>query len=316
MANIVYTNYYLPDTYVKAKDIYLQKYDKITTDQMLESSKLDKITIIQSKNEILCKYIDLLDDLFLKTKIDPAKVKYIIYTDKSTYVTGSYICIPYYLQEKYKMNKATAFLVYQNCCSVFQALDVVNSIYNNHSDYYSLILSTAYRNCDIKDRETLGVIVGDGLGVMLIGPNEKKGYRIVDTITKSNGFLSYHEDINQPYNKLNIEMRIKIMTSAIQFISEFISKNNLEATDIKKFIPPSMDAAINQAIADFLKIPIQRIFSENIPKCGHLAAVDTIQNMHDVIHSGELETGDYFLCCGIGVDQSIVSIGCILGVVE
>lgn len=316
MPGILYTNYYLPDTYVKAEEIYLQKYDRITAGIMLESSKLDKITVILDKNEILYKFIELLDDLFFKTKIDPAAVKYIIYTDKATYVTSSCLCIPYYLQEKYKMDRASAFLAYQNCCSVFQTLDILNSMYNNEADYYTIVLSATYKKGDIKDRETLGVIVGDGLGVMLIGPDRKRGCRIIDTVTKSCGCLSYQEDIAHPYNKLNMEMRIKTITGIIRFINEFIGRNGLEAKDIKKFIPQSMDVSINKTLADLLQVPFEKVFSENIPKCGHLGATDLIQNMHDVLHSGELERGDYFLCCGAGVDQSIISTGCILCRVE
>lgn len=316
MPNILYTNYYLPDTYIKAEDIYLKKYDRTTTDMMLESGKLDKITVIQSRKEILLKYVELLQDLFLKTEIDPLKVKYIIYTDKPTYVTGSCMCIPYYLQEKFGMKHASTFLVYQNCSSVFQTLDLLNSMYDDQSDYYTIVLATAFVKDEIEERETLGVIVGDGLGIMLIGPNEKKGYRIIDTVTRSYGNLSYQDDISNPTNKLNMETRIKTLASTIKFINDFITKNNVMVSDIKKIIPQSLDIAINQTLASFLKVPFERVFSENISKCGHLAAVDIIQNIHDVTNSGEIEKGDYFLGCGVGIDQSTISSGCILCMAE
>lgn len=64
MPNILYTNYYLPENYIKAEDVYLKKYDRATTDRMLESGKLDKITVFRSRNEIILKYIELLEDLF------------------------------------------------------------------------------------------------------------------------------------------------------------------------------------------------------------------------------------------------------------
>lgn len=316
MPNILYTNYYLPENYIKAEDVYLKKYDRATTDRMLESGKLDKITVFRSRNEIILKYIELLEDLFSKTKIAPLKVKYIVYTDKTTYATGSYICIPYYLQEKFEMKNASTFLVYQDCCSVFQTMDLLNSIYNDQSDFYTIVLATAFVKGEIEDRETLGVIVGDGLGIMLIGPNEKKGYRIIDTVTRSYGNLSYQDDIYNPINKLNMETRIKTLTGTIKFINDFIKKNNLTACDIKKIIPQSLDIAINQTIASFLKVPFEKVFSENIPKCGHLAAVDIIQNIHDVINSGEIESGDYFLGCGVGIAQSTISSGCVLCMAE
>jgi 3-oxoacyl-[acyl-carrier-protein] synthase III len=306
----------LPDTYIKAEDVYLKKYDRETTNMMLKSGKLDRISVIQSRNEIILKHVELLEDLLQKTQIDPLKVKYIIYTDKPTYITGNCICIPYYLQERFGMKNASTFLVYQNCSSVFQTLDLMNSMYDDQSDYYTIVLSTAYMKGEIEERETLGVIIGDGLGIMLVGPNEKKGYRIIDTVTKSYGNLSYQNDIYNPINKLNMETRIKTLAGVIQFISEFIKKNNMTAADIKKIVPQSLDIAINQTLASFLKVPFERVFSENISKCGHLAAVDIIQNIHDVINSGEIGSGDYFLGCGVGIDQSTINSGCFLCMVE
>lgn len=297
MSNIIYGDYYLPSNLVSAKNI-LMKSTKLTDEfimDFLEKSHIDKIAIEVERSEVYICML-LMDKLIKEKKILKNEINYIIYINvlESSKKT---VCTPYLIQKQYNLTNCTVIILDIGCGATLQAITLADALIQNKNANKVLIISSIL---GIKGRYIKTTIVGDGAGILLLG-NEGESSKVLDTISITDGEYSYNE-FNEIRNDIN---KFNIIKKGSELIKELVNRNKV---DIKKIVPLSVNYYASQALAEFLDVPIEKLYLKNIPKGGHLGDVDVIRNYVDIIADKELHKGDKIILYGLGYRNKIEDI--------
>lgn len=86
-----------------------------------------------------------------------------------------------------------------------------------------------------------------------------------------------------------------------QLIRNTLKKAALAMDDIRLIIPHNINRPSWHKILSTLKCGEDRLFADNIERCGHVCSADLMINLSDAIEAGRLQKGDYFMLFTVGL---------------
>jgi 3-oxoacyl-[acyl-carrier-protein] synthase-3 len=141
-------------------------------------------------------------------------------------------------------------------------------------------------------REIIYNVVSDGACALLV---ERRATRNV---------IVAHHSITKGYYWHAGDSRNEIVASyfptARAIVDAVLAKAGLGAAELAAVIPHNVSLRSWQILLPMLGIPIERLFSDNIARKGHVIAADNFINLYDAMAAGRVVAGDRLLLFNFG----------------
>jgi 3-oxoacyl-[acyl-carrier-protein] synthase-3 len=220
------------------------------------------------------------------------------------------------VQKEIEAFNAAAYDISAGCSGFMFALDIANNNIKAGMSNTCLVLGaerlTTFVNW--KDRGTC-VLLGDGAGAAILQNRAAPG-GILSTHIKSDGRywdLLYSDNGNDPppellkglasvpfHLKMEGNRLFKQAVSSMAGIAETaLGQNGLTREDIQLVIPHQANLRIIQAVAEKLKIPMDRFFT-NVHKYGNTSSASIPLALDEANRSGRINHGDIVLLVSFG----------------
>lgn len=220
------------------------------------------------------------------------------------------------IQKALGANKAAAFDLSAGCSGFIYALDMAkNSICSGAAK--TVLVVGAERLSSIlnwQDRGTC-VLLGDGAGAVVLSQQPNAG-GILSTHIQSDGELwdlLYACKGNDSHHPLlaDVELRPfhlkmegnRLFKKAVGYMAkigeEALEKNGLTRNDIDWVVPHQANLRILQAVAEKLKVPMERVFT-NVHKYGNTSSASIPLALDEAHRSGKIQRGDHILLLSFG----------------
>ena len=222
-----------------------------------------------------------------------------------------------FVQTKIGAVNAACLDVSAACAGFLFAIEIAQQFITSHT-YNTVLVIGAEKLSSItnwKDRNTC-VLFGDGAGAAILRHRSESTHGIISTHIGSNG--QYTDILYMPgggcrtpitaenahQNLQTIHMSGKdvykqAVTSMLDASRKALDKAGLTIDDIACVIPHQANVRIIEAIADRLKIPLDRFFI-NLDHYGNTSAAAVAIALDEANRSGRLQKGDYILMVVFG----------------
>ena len=153
---------------------------------------------------------------------------------------------------------------------------------------------------DVNDRiiGTYGIL-GDAAGLLLLG-TENAIVNIVDTVVINNGNL-FKADVEEDNSLIHSKYILRC-------IKNLLIKSKLSVDEIDKLIIQNANPLLYSYILTNAGLDVDKIYSNNFGKYGHLDCLDFLINLCDLNRSNELNENDKIVSIGMGWAGSYVAI--------
>ena len=221
-----------------------------------------------------------------------------------------------FVQHKIGATNAACFDVSAACAGFLYAIEIAQQFITSHT-YDTILVIGAEKLSSIvdwTDRNTC-VLFGDGAGAAILR-HRGGGHGVVSTFMGSDGGLS---DIlyipgggsKFPITKDNADQRLNCIKmngketykhaviSMLDAAQRAMAEANIKAEDLACIIPHQANLRIIEAIADRMKVPIER-FLVNLDRYGNTSAAAVAIALDEANRTGRMEVGDYVLLVVFG----------------
>ncbi len=221
-----------------------------------------------------------------------------------------------FVQAKIGAKHAACFDVSAACAGFLYALEMAQQFITSHT-YDTILVIGAEKLSSIvdwTDRNTC-VLFGDGAGAAVLR-HRGGGHGVISTFMASDGGLS---DIlyipgggsRFPISKDNADQRLNCIkmngketyryaiTSMLDAAQKALADANLDAEDLACIIPHQANLRIIEAIADRMKVPMER-FMINLDRYGNTSAAAVAIALDEANRTGRMKEGDYILLVVFG----------------
>ncbi len=222
-----------------------------------------------------------------------------------------------FVQTKIGATKAACLDISAACAGFLCAVEIGQQFITSHT-YDTVLVIGAEKLSSITnwtDRNTC-VLFGDGAGAAILRHRRESTHGIISTHIGSNG---QHTDIlympgggcRTPITAENAHQHLQTIhmsgkdvykqavTSMLDASKKALKKAGLEMEDIACFIPHQANIRIIEAIADRLKLPLDKFFI-NVDRYGNTSAAAVAIALDEANRSGRLQPGDYILMVVFG----------------
>lgn len=212
--------------------------------------------------------------------------------------------------------RAVCFDVSAACSGFLYSLEIAQQFISTHTYDTILVIGADKLSALVnwKDRNTC-VLFGDGAGAAILRSREGS-HGVVTTFMASDGnyadILSMpgggcalpvtSENFEQHLNtiQMNGKETFKLaVTSMHQAALRALQQANLKLSDIKCIIPHQANIRIIEALADRLKVPMDRIYV-NLDRFGNTSAAAVAMALDEASRRGHFTEGDYILMVVFG----------------
>ena len=222
-----------------------------------------------------------------------------------------------FVQTKIGASNATALDVSAACSGFLVALEIGQQFITSHT-YDTVMVIGAEKLSSITnwtDRNTC-VLFGDGAGAAILQHRDEKSHGVISTHIGSDG--NYTDILwmpgggcKQPITAENAHQHLQTIhmsgkdvykqavTSMIDASKKALDKAGLTIDDIACVIPHQANVRIIEAIAERLKLPMDRFFV-NLDRYGNTSAAAVAIALDEANRSGRLKPGDYILMVVFG----------------
>lgn len=315
---IKYISYYLPKTSVSVDEIF-DKSDidmsgkgiskKDLCNEFKDLTKLDKISVFDSNDDIISIVSDMISELFEKSKIDPSDIDYFVCAN-DVLLHYKDISIMHYIRKKFTFNNAVILPILQPCTASLFGMGLSGKLLTRKNKYMLIISANIWpRTIDrwpsAKSRFMDFTVMGDGIGLMLIG-NDGGEMKITNWNCYNYGNTSFNSVSASNEMQKVLLNRMDMINKGASFIKDSLKKQNLEFDDIEKVIQPNVrhDVYFNM-YSKLLKIDTEMFFFDNIPNGGHISDIDIIRNLKDYIQINKRTEKEYLLLYSIDIEPSL-----------
>lgn len=251
-----------------------------------------------------------------KAGIDPMDIDLIIYcTCSPDKILPATACIT---QAKIGAMRAVAFDLEAACAGWLLGMSIAEQYVKSGAAKYVLVIGAEAlsRFLNFKDRNTC-VLFGDGAGAAIVTRAEaNEPSRIFPAAMISDGNYESILDIKaggsacpttpaviergEQYIAMNGKEVFKFAVRAlVDRAQEAMEKAEVTSADIKWFIPHQANIRIIEAIADKLKIPMERTIL-NLQKYGNTSTATIPTALDEAVDSGKVKRGDLLLLVTFG----------------
>jgi 3-oxoacyl-[acyl-carrier-protein] synthase-3 len=220
------------------------------------------------------------------------------------------------IQRELGAENAAAFDVSAGCSGFIYALEMANNSIKAGTSKTVLVIGAERLSSLVnwQDRGTC-VLLGDGAGAVVLRASDVRG-GILSTHIKSDGRLwdlLYSEKGNQPPPEslnglattpfhlcMEGNRLFKQAVPSMAHIAEFaLQKNGMTREDVHLVIPHQANIRILQAVAEKLKIPMDKFFT-NLDKYGNTSSASIPIAMDEAFRSGRINEGNHVLLVSFG----------------
>ena len=221
-----------------------------------------------------------------------------------------------FVQAKIGAKNAACFDLSAACSGFLYAIEIAQQFITSHT-YDTILVIGADKLSSIidwTDRNTC-VLFGDGAGAAVLR-HRGGGHGVISTFMASDGGLS---DIlyipgggsRFPITKDNADARLNCIkmngketykhavTSMLDAAQKVLADANLDTEDLACVIPHQANLRIIEAIADRMKLPIER-FMVNLDRYGNTSAAAVAIALDEANRTGRMKEGDYILLVVFG----------------
>ncbi len=284
MAGIIYSDYYLPEDKAAVSEFV----DSSICSAFTKQYKLEFVYVEKKKSPVEI-FDGLIEDFFAKSGIAPGEISHVIYAASTNLMQGD-VCVPFYLQSRHQMTSAAVMVLNHGCNSAMQGIQIADALVNTGKANKVMILTISYGTLT-QNRFISTSVIGDGAGIAVVG---KEGVQtaILDFMSVSDGRFSV-----DTYDKKQHERdSLSVVRDGSSLVQNLLKKNNVEMSDIKMIIPQNLNFLGLFAQARLLGVGLDKIYTGNISRGGHLIDVDTIRNYADYRRSvGANQSGEKFI---------------------
>jgi 3-oxoacyl-[acyl-carrier-protein] synthase III len=215
------------------------------------------------------------------------------------------------LQEKLGAKKAAAFDIYAACSGFLYGLSVANAFILSGM-YKNILLVGAEllsRFVDWEDRTTC-ILFGDGAGAVVIQRHTGK-HGVLSTHLHSDGSLgellylsaggalhpATHETIHKRmhFMKMKGNELFKVAVRALEdVVQETLTFNKVKPEEIDYLIPHQANLRIIQAMAQRLKMPMEKVVL-TLPKYGNTSAASIPMALDEAVRDGRIKENQLLL---------------------
>lgn len=308
-SRIIGVGSYLPEKILSNKDIE-QKVD--TTDEWIFSRTGIRERRIRAQDEMTSDLaLKAAQNAVLNAKISANDIDLIIVaTTTPDQIFPSTACI---LQDKLGLHGFPAFDVQAVCSGFIFALATADMYVKNGMAKCALVVGadTMSDLINWQDRGTC-VLFGDGAGAVILQSDEHMG--ILSSQLKSDGRL---RDILQVKagvreGRLSSDSHLYMEGSAVfrfavkalsDIAESILVENQLDKTKIDWFIPHQANIRIIEAVAQNLKLPMDKVIA-TVGHHGNTSAASVPLALDEAYRDGRIQRGDLILLEGIGGGMS------------
>jgi 3-oxoacyl-[acyl-carrier-protein] synthase-3 len=221
-----------------------------------------------------------------------------------------------FVQQKIGAKNAACFDLSAACSGFLYAIEVAQQFITSHT-YDTILVIGADKLSSIidwTDRNTC-VLFGDGAGAAVLR-HRGGGHGVISTFMASDGGLS---DIlyipgggsRFPMTKENADSRLNCIKmngketykhaviSMLDASHKVLAEANLDTDDLACVIPHQANLRIIEAIAERMKLPIER-FVVNLDRYGNTSAAAVAIALDEANRTGRMKVGDYVLLVVFG----------------
>ena len=220
------------------------------------------------------------------------------------------------VQQTLNAGNAMAFDVSAGCSGFLYALSIVNNAIQTGNCKKALVIGAERLSTILnwQDRSTC-VLLGDGAGAVVLSSSAEKG-GILSSHLKSDGTLwdllysSYGNDYT-PDSLQNLDLKPfqlkmegnRLFKRAVGCLSEIareaLKYNALSSEDIELVVPHQANIRIIQGMANNLKVPMNKIFT-NLHKYGNTSSASIPIALDEANRDGLLMKGAHILLVSFG----------------
>jgi 3-oxoacyl-[acyl-carrier-protein] synthase-3 len=221
-----------------------------------------------------------------------------------------------FVQSKIGAKRAACFDVSAACSGFLYALEIAQQFISNQTYETVLVIGADKLSCivDWKDRNTC-VLFGDGAGAAVLR-HRGGGHGVIATSMGSNGDLAdilyipgggcrypiTAENAGQSLNTIKMngkETYKQAVTAMLTAANTALEQAGLKADDLACIIPHQANLRIIEAIADRMKVPLDR-FMVNLDRFGNTSAAAVAIALDEAHRTGRMQVGDYVLLVVFG----------------
>jgi len=237
-------------------------------------------------------------------KIDPKSIELIIVaTITSEQTMPSAACL---IQKELGVEGGIAFDLIAACSGFLYSLSNAEALMKLKGIKTALIIGVEKLSTvvDWKDRNTC-VLFGDGAGAAVLrlietpDTNAKTG--LIDSIMGANG--AHAELLSLPRHGVVAMNGKEVFKHAVTAMGDscikLLERQGLTQNDLALVIPHQANNRIIEAIADRIKVPMEKIFV-NVDKYGNTSAASIPIALSEAVAQGRLKRGDWVLFVAFG----------------
>jgi 3-oxoacyl-[acyl-carrier-protein] synthase-3 len=226
-----------------------------------------------------------------------------------------------YVQRKLGANGCAAFDLSAACAGFLYGLSVGDKFVSTGQAKYVLVIGVELlsRVLNWKDRTTC-VLFGDGAGAVVLGPPTGDGRGVISTHLYADGAgaddliipgggtaePATHDTVEKARHFVHMSGQA-IFTAAVRNLASAtkaaLESNGLVSDDIDKFVAHQANLRILSALAQRLKMPMDKFFL-NIDRFGNTSSASVPIALDEAYRTGAVKDGDLLLMSALGAGLS------------
>jgi 3-oxoacyl-[acyl-carrier-protein] synthase III len=315
-SSVEYMDYYLPDTIISVDDI-IQAADlndaqgniskTLFCANFKNESKLDKIAVFGGQEKLVTPVTNMLNKLFDETKVSASEIHYIL-CGNELLLNDNSVSMVHYIREKFNLHNAVIIPLLQPCTASLIGMGMSGYLLDQPNKKMIIITANKWpKTCDrwpvVKSRFIDYTVLGDGIGIMLIG-KEENGIEIAgwNSISYGNASLDKVNQIKECRSFLDI--RMNVIRKGVSFIEDTLKQKGLTTKDLTVIIPPNVNYTVFDTLySNYLNVG-NLFYLENLSYGGHIGDVDLIRNLKDYMKIRSPEGKKHVLLYSIDIEPT------------
>ncbi|MBW6488531.1 beta-ketoacyl-ACP synthase III [Sulfurimonas sp.] len=235
-------------------------------------------------------------------------------------ISPDYFCMPStatIISTKLGLGNITAFDISAACTGFVYTLSIAKAFIESGMKKNVLLIGAEKLSSitDYSDRGTC-ILFGDGAGAAVISTTDNKEEAIIDIHTGSDGEFadllmspnggsgSAHDALEQEATSCYMQMKgnetFKVAVKTLtKDVIEILKENNIQASDVKHFVPHQANLRIIKAVGDALKLDDKQVVL-TVEKYGNTSGASIPMAINDIYESGRLQDGELMLLDAFG----------------
>ncbi len=230
--------------------------------------------------------------------VDPASVRYLVYAHTMAQTAPPGLNLVQQLRDRLGLPRATAFsMTQQSCATGLSAISLTARLIARTTAQRALVVSGEHVFTPAV-RFIPGVaVIGDGASACLVGP---AGDRLVAAQFRTLGEF-YQGVALTPADDLYHEYHRRYAVTFADVIDKALRAASLRIADVALIVPQNVNRMSWKTVAKRLRIPLDRLYLDTLPRIGHLNCADPIVNLVSARRAGRIAPGDHYVLAASGI---------------